>query len=224
MNPKYNYLPNPLPQEELFTKMKFSNTQLDALKTIFQRYFISYIDNFQYTGKAISIFWNVTESSAPSTFNHGWKPGDTNIGVNLQQDTGQDPLWQEFKDILPYMNSDATITVLPPMSVMTPHIDRPSRAHGAMYFPISGCTSNGFTDYYHLPKNQDSNVQHATLDSFAPLYTYTIVDNAFLMNTQEWHGARNMSGETRIAFGWNPKPGKSYSELRTIFKSLGYAD
>lgn len=217
------YLPDPLPKESLFAKMKFSERQLNAVRSLFYKYFDVATKNFQYIGHAISIEWTEEDPNA-SQYDDAFVPGDVIKGYKFKQAIRLDPLWQEFKDILPYMNQNGSLTVMPPMTVMVPHVDRPNRA-SAIYFPISGCTVDCFSDFYHLPKNKDPNVRNWTHDVVPPIYSYNVVDDAYIMNTQEWHGVRNYSRQTRIVLGWNCRAGtdqKTFVEIRDIFKNLGY--
>jgi hypothetical protein len=192
------------------------------MRQIFQKYFSFTTENFQYKGYAITVIWD--PKTPPGKFNDSFKPNESTMGYYLN-DVHQDPLWQEFEDLLPYMGTNATITCMPPLTVMNPHIDRPNRAH-AIYFPISGCTHECFSDCYHLPKHKDINVRNwAWTGSAIPAYSYNVVDNAYLMNTQEWHGVRNFSHQTRIAIGWNFLGGeqkRSYSDIYKILTNLGY--
>jgi hypothetical protein len=217
------YLPAPLTSTELFAKMNFSERQLTAIRSIFQKYFNPVTRGFKYVGNAISVDWTSVDPIG-STYNDAFSNKDQINGYRFKEDVNADPLWNEFKDLLPYMNKNGSITVMPPMSVMVPHIDRPNRPM-AVYFPISGCTVDCFSDFYHLPKNKDPNVRNWTHESVSALYSYNVIDNAYIMNTQEWHGVRNYSRLTRIAFGWNflagPKQ-KTFAELREILTSLGY--
>ena len=214
------YLPNLLPARDLFLKLKFRESQLDAMRQLYQKYFKSFIDkDFRYTGNAISVFWTPGSNDAGRAYNDRLNSHGYNI-----EETSFDPLWNEFADILPYMGKHGTITYLPPFSVMTPHVDRPGRPV-PIYFPISGCLPNSMSDCYHLPKNKDPNVYHSCIDPVIPAYSYAITDSAYMLNPHEWHGVRNYTKHTRIAFGWNTTGGnnrKSYAELRDIFSKLGY--
>jgi len=217
------YLPPPLPDTALFAKINFSKNQLAAIRLIFKKYFEPAIKNFRYVGNAISIDWNTVDPNS-STYDDAFAAGDAITGYRFKEDVANDPLWNEFKDILPYMNRNGSLTVMPPMSVMTPHVDRPYRPM-AIYFPISGCTETCFSDFYHLPKNKDPNIRNWTHQIVPALYSYNVVDNAYIMNTQEWHGVRNYSRQTRIAMGWNcrgDEERKTFAELRKVFTALGY--
>jgi hypothetical protein len=220
------YMPAELPQKDLFVKMNFSERQLIAMRKLFYKYFSHVTDNFQYIGNAITIVWDPANNSPLGKFNDSFKPTEATMGYQLNRTIHLDPLWQEFKDILPYMGMNATITCMPPYSVMTPHVDRPGRTQ-AIYFPISGCTYECNSDCYRLPKYKDPNMRNWTHEPVIPIHTYHVVDNAYLMNAQEWHGVRNYSKETRIAIGWNfinntGMENKSYFEMRDIFTKLGY--
>jgi hypothetical protein len=217
------YLPPPLSNVELFAKMNFSKKQLEAIRSIFQKYFEPLTKNFQYVGHAISVDWTKVDP-AESVYDDAFGPKDDIKGYKFKEEIQKDPLWKEFKSILPYMNKNGSITVMPPMTVMVPHIDRPYRPM-AIYFPISGCTEDCFSDFYYLPKNKDPNVRNWTHQAVPSLYSYNVIDNAYMMNTQEWHGVRNYSRQTRIAFGWNCQAGpnqKTFAELTQLFTKLGY--
>lgn len=217
------YLPPPLADTELFAKMNFSEKQLTAIRTIFQKYFQPTLRNFRYVGNAISVDWTTADPTA-LTYNDAFSPNDMIKGYTFKEDIANDPLWKEFADILPYMNKNGSITAMPPMSVMVPHVDRPYRPM-AIYFPIWGCTVDCFSDFYHLPKNKDPNVRNWTHQSVTALYSYNVTDNAYMMNTQEWHGVRNYSRISRVSLGWNCLAGtdqKTFAEIRDIFKALGY--
>jgi hypothetical protein len=217
------YITPPLTDIDLFAKMHFSEKQLTAMRLIFKKYFGHITKDFRYVGNAISLDWNIIDPGA-STYNDAFAPGDSITGYRFKDDVANDPLWNEFKDILPYMNRNGSLTVMPPMSVMTPHTDRPYRPM-AIYFPISGCTKDCYSDFYHLPKNKDPNIRNWTHQTVPALYSYNTVDNAYIMNTQEWHGVRNYSRQTRIALGWNCRGDierKTFAELRKVFTTLGY--
>lgn len=214
------YLPEVLPERDLFVKLKFRESQLDAMRQLYQKHFKSVIDNdFRYIGNAISVFWTPGSNDAGRNYTDTLNAHGYNV-----EETANDPLWNEFSDILPYMGKHGTITYLPPFSVMTPHIDRPGRPV-PIYFPISGCLPNGVSDCYNLPKHKDPNIYHSYIEPAMPVYSYSITDNAYMLNPHEWHGVRNYTRQTRIAFGWNTIGGKDripYRELRDIFKKLGY--
>lgn len=217
------YLPEPLSNTELFAKMNFSKKQLTAIRLIFQKYFEPVTRNFKYIGHAISVDWSKVDPTA-LVYDDAFAPNDAITGYKFKEAVHADSLWKEFKDILPYMNKNGSITVMPPMTVMVPHIDRPYRPM-AIYFPISGCTKDCFSDFYHLPKNKDPNVRNWTHQAVPAIYSYNVTDNAYMMNSQEWHGVRNYSRQTRVALGWNCLAGtgqKTFAELREIFTKLGY--
>jgi len=214
------YLPNPLPARDLFIKLKFRESQLDAMRQLYNKYFKYFIEeDFKYKGNAVSVFWSPGANKIGRNFHDPLNAHGYNI-----EEASSDPLWNEFADILPYMGKHGTITHLPPFSVMTPHIDRPGRPV-PIYFPISGCLPNGMSDCYNLPKNKDPNVYHSYIEPAMPIYSYAITDSAYMLNPHEWHGVRNYTRETRIAFGWNTagdRGRKSYRELQEIFTKLGY--
>ena len=120
------------------------------------------------------------------------------------------------------MGKDAVITKLPPNSTMHPHIDRSWRAQ-AIYFPVVGCSPECYSEYYDLPKIETPNRQSQSTFP-APVYQYAIHDQAYLTNVHEWHGVRNTSNLTRVAFGWNFDPLKkwTYEQCRDKMIELGY--
>ena len=222
---------------EYFVKMNFSQQQLGAMRELFNRYFLPLLKDFQYVGHGISVAWRGLKNSQSQheVYNDSFTSNEAQLGFNLTEDVSLDPLWKEFKDLHYYMQRDATISVMPPMTVMCPHVDRPWRA-SAIYFPISGCTTNCFSDCYDLPKLNHGNPTKrlATTDPHWPLYSYNIVGDAYMMNTQEWHGVRNYSRQTRIVIGWNCRgPGDgdgtgdrmlTFAQQRDIFAGMGYVN
>lgn len=206
---------------DFFSKMCFRPSQLIAIKKIFDFYIEPNVRDFNYTGSGIAISWknNISETS----FKSNYDKRDNIIGYNFSE-LANDTLWNEFKDILPYMNKDASLTIMPSMTMMVPHVDRPYRPT-PIYFPISGCTPNCYSDCYDLHKIKERGVRNWTHTAHTPIYSYNIIDNAYMMNSQEWHGVRNYSKQRRIVFGWNTagdESRKTYSELRDIFTKLGY--
>ena len=207
------------PIEDLYLNLNFRKDQLDALKLIYEKHFKKYIEGFQYVGNGISLFWYKNSDANGKNYVDPYNSHGFNVTEAVN-----DPLWDAFSDILPYMGQTGTITYLPPFSVMTPHIDRTTRPT-PIYFPISGCNPDCFSDWYHLPKYKDPSKYHSTIKPALPKYTHAIVDKACLLKTSEWHGVRNHSRTTRITFGWNSKGDKdqkTFEELRKIFKDLGY--
>lgn len=213
------------PKEDLFLKLNFRESQLAAIRELYYKYFEPITENFQYLGYGITMNWyrgNTNESV--EHYSDSFKNNEIINGWAFPKSVSYDPLWQEFEDILPYMSRDATITIMPPMTVMSPHVDRPNRGH-AIYFPISGNGPNCFSECYALPKSTNPNIRNSTKEAVVPIYTYNTINNAYMMNVDEWHGVRNMSRQTRIAFGWNTTGAegkKSFAELRKIFTDLGY--
>jgi hypothetical protein len=204
---------------DLFARCTFSNAQLNALKTLYYKYFRPHVPE-QYDGTAsVAIWYKNTqwETSKGKDVNHN------NYGFVIPE-AAEDPLWEEhFGSLLPFMAKDAVITKLPPGATMHPHIDRSWRAQ-AIYFPIEGCTPLCFSEYYDLPKSDTPNRQSQT--SFPPpVYQYAIHDQAYLTNVHEWHGVRNTSDQTRIAFGWNFDSTKKWTYEQCLDKmiELGYA-
>jgi hypothetical protein len=206
-------------ERDLFAKMHFSDEQLNAIRQIYYKYFHEHMpDDKDYVGRATSVmFYKGAE----------WKLGEGHdrnhkVGGFVIPEAREDPLWGHFKDIMPYMEPVAVITKLPAGKTMHPHVDRKWRPE-AIYFPIEGCSDKCISEYYDIPKadteNSQSKPEHPT-----PIYSYCINTHAYLTNTHEWHGVRNESNMTRIAFGWNFKQTemRSYAECRDIMIKLGY--
>jgi len=216
-----------LSANDFFCKLQFRESQLAAIKEIYHKYFEETVTkDFQYVGHGVTVTWSKNNANTTiEPFDDAYKPGEQTSGWKFPGYVFDDPLWyKEFGDFILYMNRDATITIMPPMTVMLPHIDRPNRGH-AIYFPISGNTEKCFSECYVLPKNPDPNVRNSTTDWKPSVFSYSTIDNAYLMNVDRWHGVRNMSRQTRIAFGWNTRGGdqkKDFTELRKIFTDLGY--
>lgn len=211
------------PESNFFCRMKFTKDQLGALTKIYNRYFEALMPK-DYNGGSVALYWN---RDSNFTIND-YLGVHSNVKVVCVKDAYYDPLWEKhFSDILPLMSVNGNVSIIPPGEVMNPHVDRSNRPT-AIYFPIKGCSENCLTDFYNFPKSNSATRQ--TPDIFGkelnPLYSVPISENAILFNVHEWHGVRNLSTETRVAFGWNTKTEnvKSYNELKQIFKDLGYID
>jgi hypothetical protein len=204
--------------KDLFAKCKFNESQLEAMRQIYYKYFSPHMTD-TYKGKAIVAIWeqngvwNPSEGKDKNHFNNGF----------VSEECRLDPLWNEFSDLLPYMGQSASITKMNPGGTMLPHVDRKWRPE-ALYFPIEGCSNLCISEYYDLPKTQTENNQ--VVSNFpTPIYSYAIEGNAFLTNVHEWHGVRNISNTERIAVGWNFKTFKwDFKHCKEILGDLGYID
>ena len=211
--PEYN-------SNDYYIKLQFKPRQIHIIRNLFHTIIAPRIPNFKYIGQAITIDWSSREGPVEEKY-------DDNDKINGLRLPGlaSNPVWKEyFSDILPYMNQDASLSILPPFSVMTPHIDRPYRPV-PIYFPISGCTSSCFSDVYDLPLSQEKQIRSYTWEVVPPVLSYNIIEVPVMMRNSAWHGVRNYSRQTRIAFGWNTKGAegfKTFEELKEIFKRLGY--
>jgi hypothetical protein len=209
---------------DYYIKLRFKPIQLDILKYLYHTEIAPHVTNFTYLGQAVTIDWS-TNNNLPNV-ERKYDAADTITGLKIPRLINH-PIWKEhFSDILPYMNQDASLSILPPYSVMAPHIDRPYRPV-PIYFPISGCTNNCFSDIYDLPLYQEKKVRTFTWEVIPPVLSYNIIDDPVMMCNSTWHGVRNFSRQTRIAFGWNTKGDtdfKTFSELKEIFKNLGYCN
>lgn len=200
---------------DFFIKLKFRDTQLLAIKEIYDKYFAPKIIE-EYAGKAFICIWDPTAK---------WKPGQkhdknhNHLGY-VAPECNDDPLWNEFLDILPYMAMSASLTKMPANAVMSPHVDRKWRPN-AIYFPISGCTEQCVSKVYDYPLPDSENSISMNLSDH--IFEYSIVDNAVLTNPHLWHGVENFSNVERIAFGWNFKPdGHSFEQCKQLLQDLGY--
>ena len=203
---------------DLYSKCKFNEFQLDAMRQIYYKYFAKNMTG-QYEGRAIVAIWEkngIWEPSKGKDVNH------FNKGF-VSEECRLDPLWKQFSDLLPYMSKSASITKINPGQTMSPHVDRKWRPE-AIYFPIDGCSELCVSEYYDLPKKQTDNNQ--AISSFPlPISTYSVYENAYLTNVHEWHGIKNLSSQERIAVGWNFKNCKwDYKHCKQILKRLGYID
>ena len=210
----------PLREEDCFIKLKFKESQLQALNQIYTKYFLPKIDQ-RYNGRAFVFLW---DEDATWETGKGLDKHHSNPGYSAS-DCRQDPLWGEFADLLPYMNPSASVTKMPAGDVMRPHVDRQWRPN-AIYFPISGCTEACVSEYYNLPITASTNSQ-AFPSSLWPMatHTYSVVDAPMLTNVHLWHGVKNKSSFERTAFGWNMAKAKwTFAECKQILVDLGYAD
>lgn len=206
------------PANDLFVKLYFSDEQLNALREIYRRYFEKFMPE-AWEGKAVSVSWNKGDI---------WKKGQgldrdhSNEGFVVEE-ANSDPLWQHFKDILPYMEKSAVITKIPPGEIMLPHCDRAWRPE-AIYFPIKGCSDKCISEYYDLPKDPNVKVSQVNKSDPPAAYTYAINTHAYLTATHEWHGVKNFSDITRVAFGWNfsSSDRRAFENCRRLLKKLGY--
>ena len=134
--------------KDLFAKCKFNESQLEAMRQIYYKYFSPHMTD-TYKGKAIVAIWeqngvwNPSEGKDKNHFNNGF----------VSEECRLDPLWNEFSDLLPYMGQSASITKMNPGGTMLPHVDRKWRPE-ALYFTIEGCSSLCISEYYDLPKTQ----------------------------------------------------------------------
>ena len=189
------------------------------MKQIYYKHFAPLMPDF-YQGKAIianwrkdDVDWEMNKNMDKNHFNKGF----------VAEDCLEDPLWNEFADLLPYMSRSASITKLPAGKHMLPHVDRKWRSQ-ALYFPIEGCSELCISEYYNLPKIKTEN--NMVFDIFPDAqHTYSVYGNAYLTNVHEWHGVRNTSSVERIAVGWDFRtPEMSYQDCKDVLKKLGYLD
>jgi len=208
-------------QNDLFRKMKFKEDQLEAIRTIYNKYFASIVPT-EYNGSSVACSWK-------SGFTYKMGEGDDIFhaiaGVNVKE-ANKDPLWNNhFSDILDIMNLDGNVSIIPPGGIMLPHVDRAWRPC-AIYFPIEGCSEECVSEFYHLPPRTSENSQTFPDTDIEPIYSYAVNTHAYLQNVHQWHGVKNKSNRTRIAFGWNTvgEPQLPYNKLVKIFTQLGYIE
>jgi hypothetical protein len=200
---------------DLMMELNFSETQLQAIVKIYEKYFEPYMTS--YDGRSIIAVWRPGAEWTPTK---GYDLNHNNLGI-VSKECIHDELWNEFSDLLPHMSPNASITKMPAGKFMSPHVDRKLRPE-AIYFPISGCSDRCVSEYYDLPKNDTPNSQR--IGFFPPAkFTFAITDRAILTNVHEWHGVRNMSNVERVAFGWNMKMEYSFEKCKEILTDLGYA-
>lgn len=137
-----------------------------------------------------------------------WSPGkglDINhnhFGITKYQ-CADDPLWEPFGPLLPYMSKTAVISKLSYGDQMYPHVDRAWRPN-AIYMPIVGCSDQCESGYYDFPISDSINRQvQVNRSNPQPLYRYAIDDNGYLTNVHLWHSVKNNGQQERISFGWN---------------------
>ena len=205
-----------LNQEDLFTKLNFSEVQIDALRQIYAKYFEQHIPA-EFDGRTFIAVWKKGYKYVSGTKEDA-EHGNPGISVDECDD---DVLWQNFADLLPHMVKFATIPSLPPGSRMWPHIDRKNRPASTIYFPIKGCTEDCPSYFYDLPKIE-TNAAQSNYSNPTPIYKFAITDNAVLVNVHEWHNVTNNSQVRRVVFGLNMLPEYSYAQAKDILSSLGY--
>lgn len=212
------YPPRP-ENKDLFARLYFREEQLDAVRKIYKRYFEPLAPQ-DYNGSSISVHWY---KGFKYKSGENFDRGHSIRGFNIYE-AALDKLWNEnFSDILPYMNPNGNISIIPPGEIMYPHVDRLWRPC-AIYFPIKGCSEECVSEFYHLPNRTTENSQTIQDDTIEPIAWYSVNTHAYLQNVHAWHGVKNKSSITRIAFGWNTSsyPQRPFVELVSIFKDLGY--
>lgn len=204
--------------KDLFVRCKFRDSQLQAMREIYKKHFAPHM-TAPYRGFAVVAIW---ERGGKWETSKGLDSHHTSPGF-FSETCRDDPLWQEFSDLLPYMAQSASITKINPGAVMIPHIDRWWRPE-AIYFPIEGCTEDCISEYYDLPK-LNNRINQSQVEFPPAAHNYSVTDNAVLTNVHEWHGVRNNSNHERIAVGWNFKSrSMSYTKCRQILSDLGYLE
>lgn len=206
-------------KEDLFSELNFRDEQLNAIRSIYYKYFHPNMPEV-FDGRAVVITWKENAS---------WVNGEgadknCNNDAIISDACRTDPLWELFSDLLPFMSLTGAVTKMQPKKAMAIHLDRPWRAI-PIYFPISGCTENCVTSYYDYPidETRQGNRMLKYADAPKPSFTTAIKDKAVLMHVQKWHGVLNRSKVERIALGWHFKSSDwKYEECRTILKNLGY--
>ena len=207
------------PASELFAKLHFSETQLNAMQQLYFKYFEKHMPE-KYTGTATSALWFKGASWKTGV---GYDRGHDNAGFVVEE-AENDPLWQHFSDLLPFMEKAAVITKIPAGAIMYPHIDRGWRGE-AIYFPISGCSDQCVSEYYDIPKLDKFGARQMHSALAPAVYTYAINTHAYLTATHEWHGVRNLSSQERIVVGWNfnREHGiRTFKNCKNILTRLGY--
>lgn len=203
-----------------YHKMKFSQKQLQALTYVYKKYWEPYMPP-NYNGGAVFVCW----APGAKWEQERYQGDQANVRGIVQEEAIYDPIWKmHFEDILPYMSAHGNISRMPAGAIMNPHVDRQDRPP-AIYFPIEGCSEHCYTDFYDLPQSTSLSRQNPFHDA-QPIYSIPVNSNAVLYNVHEWHGVRNLSNQTRVAFGWNTRSSnlKTYDEIVLIFKNLGYIE
>ena len=206
-----------------YYKCSFSEEQLNALIGIYTDHFQNKLPKYsEYKGSGHVATWH----------NNGKKFGGVVDLSIIEQDVlrwfevneaSDDPRWDLFSDLLPYMGKSAVITKMPGLSKMEPHIDRDRRAF-PLYFPIL----NGHLTVSSFYKSKLPNVTSldSTTSGFRDLEktdTFVLDGNAFLIDVRKIHGVENLGFQPRVAFGWNFKDRTwKYEDCIQILGDLGY--
>lgn len=207
----------------LFKQCKFRPEQLDAMRTLYWKYFDPKMSN-NWDGKGDFAFWSGGIAERGFISGQGVDRDHSNPGFTCIE-AQDDPLWKEhFSDLLPYMCSAAIITKIPPKYYMPAHIDRKWRPH-AIYFPISG-TENCHSYYYADADPEYFRTSNSIIGLGHPMRvidTYRVHDNAILTNVRVMHSVENKGDVTRIAFGWNfAHYAMPFEKCYEILDKLGY--
>lgn len=170
-------------------------------------------------GKGFCFLWG---NSPDWITSKGLDVGHNNTGYTINE-CDNDPLWQEFQDLLPYMDCSSVVTKMPPGGHMVPHVDRRWRSK-AIYIPIEGCSEQCVSKIYDMPIDTDTQVRlYKTEFPKDSLYQYSIVDQPYLTNTHVWHSVQNFSDMERTTFGWNFKSAEyGFEQCKQILSDLGY--
>lgn len=204
--------------DDCYIKLNFSNDQLSAIRKIFTKWFLPHLTE-KYIGRGFVFSWgeNITWETGK-----GLDKNHRNIGYTIT-DCADDPLWNYFSDLLPYMGKTAVVTKLPPGEGMYPHVDRKWRPE-AIYIPITGCTEHCVSKIYDFPLPTTENSTHIKEFPRNHIFEYSIVDQPYLTNTHIWHSVQNLSKIERTTLGWNFKLTENYTyrECMKILHDLGY--
>lgn len=205
-------------ESESFLKLKFSDSQLSAIREIYFKYFAPKI-NEPYKGKGFVFTWSEGVFWKSGT---GYDVNHNNPGYSVHE-CDNDTLWDNFSDLLPYMSKTCVVTKMPPGGGMYPHVDRKWRPE-AIYIPIMGCSEKCVSKIYDMPLPESDNSTHIKYYPENFLYQYSIVDQPYLTNTHVWHSVQNFSDAERITFGWNFTLDKyySYPDCVEILRNLSY--
>ena len=204
------------PASDFFLKLNFNETQLNAIVQIYHKYFYPHMPE-KYAGTGVIALW---KTGSTWETGKGADIGHAHKGI-VSEECQNDPLWQEFSDILPFMGQSATITKITPGAVMVPHVDRAWRPN-AIYFPISGCSDRCISEYYNIPKLPTKNSQSIQVFPKAD-YSFSVNESAYLNNVHEWHSVRNTSNIERTAFGWNfASANYSFDYCKNALTKAGY--
>lgn len=207
-------------EEECFVKLTFPKNQLDAMRQLYNRHFSQMMPSV-YNGTAAIAIW---KANRPYASGKELTEGLLKQTYGFNADNARnDPLWNEFGELLQYMGETAVITKMPPGSSMRPHFDRSWRPQ-AIYFPIYGCDDNIISTYYDV-ENPVNNGHPISFDEAAvePALSFSISDNAVLTNVHLCHGVKHNGSQERVAFGWNfHSADLSFAECTNILDRLGY--